>query len=100
MSNFSQDKNSSKYRLIRQIPPESSSLFTVDDFTEFSETYNTGSFTGSFEGDITLKDVLVLPPLRELPNSPSPGSLASLESRDRSSITLYFYNGSKWVLII
>ncbi len=70
-----------------------------DDVDEFFETYNTGSFIGSFEGTITIKDVLVLPPLGELPNSPSPGSLVSLRDSERGSVLLYFYNGVEWILI-
>ena len=70
-----------------------------DDVDEFFETYNTGSFSGSFEGTITIKDVLVLPPLGELPNPSSPGSLVSLNDPDRGSVLLYFYNGVEWILI-
>ena len=81
------------------VTPEDNSFVSTSSFNEFTSSYNTGSFTGSFEGDITLKDVLVLPPLGELPNSPSPGSLVSLSDSERGSVLLYFYNGVKWILI-
>jgi len=70
-----------------------------DDVDEFFETYNTGSFSGSFEGSLNVKDVMLLSPLNSLPETALPGSLVSLEGRDRGNVSLYFYNGSEWILI-
>jgi hypothetical protein len=70
-----------------------------DDVDEFFETYNTGSFSGSFEGNLSVKDVMLLSPLNSLPETALPGSLASLRNAERGNISLYFYNGSEWVLV-
>jgi hypothetical protein len=70
-----------------------------DDVDEFFETYNTGSFTGDFEGTVSISDILTIKPSRELPSSPTPGSFVTLQSQKSKTLSLYFYNGDKWVLI-
>jgi hypothetical protein len=71
-----------------------------DDVDEFFKTYNTGSFTGSFEGTISIQNVLTLNPIDELPTSPPPSSLATMVNIDERTTSLYFFNGDEWVLIV
>jgi hypothetical protein len=71
-----------------------------DDVDEFFETYNTGSFTGDFEGTVSVSDILTIKPSRELPSSPTPGSFVTLQSQKSKTLSLYFYNGEQWITVI
>jgi hypothetical protein len=71
-----------------------------EDVGEFFETYNTGSFTGSFEGTITANEVFTLTPSIEFPPSPLPGSFVTMLNPLTMLLSLYFFNGESWVTIL